>query len=315
MIKINDTIYDLDIEEIIIELREQLLKEDISLFNTIKHTDEDLMVSCPYHKGGQEKKPSCGIRKSDGFLHCFACGASHSLTETISNCFGKNDLGKYGIKWLQNNFLGDIAAKRDLHLDLSRTQIKTTPKYVTEEELDSYRYIHPYMFKRKMTEEMIELFDIGYDKDTECITFPVRDEQGNCLFIARRNVNYKFFNYPTNVDKPIYGLYELSKLKEQPKEIIVCESMINCITCWVFGRPAIALNGTGTKKQLDKLKQLEYRKLILGLDPDSAGQHGCDNIYKHLKDTKLITKLVIPTGKDINDLSKEEFLNLPEILM
>ena len=83
----------------------------------------------------------------------------------------------------------------------------------------------------------------GYDINTDCITFPVRDKNGNCLFVARRSVNYKYFNYPQTVEKPVYGIYELYQLKKFPKEIYICESMIDCCYLWTFQRYAVALNG------------------------------------------------------------------------
>ena len=65
------------------------------------------------------------------------------------------------------------------------------------------------MYERGLTDEVIEEFDIGYDKDTRCITFPVRDKSGGTLFVARRSVDTKYFNYPKEAEKPLYGLFEL----------------------------------------------------------------------------------------------------------
>lgn len=73
MIKISDTYYEINLIDIIRELKEQLAINGIFLFNKIKELPEDIMVSCPFHKEGQEKKPSCGIRKEDGWVHCFTC--------------------------------------------------------------------------------------------------------------------------------------------------------------------------------------------------------------------------------------------------
>lgn len=63
MIEINNTLYELDLIDIIKELKEQLTLNQIYLFNTIKELPEDLMVSCPFHKEGQERKPSCRNKK------------------------------------------------------------------------------------------------------------------------------------------------------------------------------------------------------------------------------------------------------------
>ena len=308
MIKIADTYYELNLKDIILELKSQLELNNIFLFSQIKELPNDLMVSCPFHKDGQERKASCGIRKEDGFLHCFTCGETATLEQLISRCFGYDDLGQYGLKWLKTNFLGDIIQDRKFTIDLDRQNHKLVESFVSENELNQYRYFHPYMFKRKLNEDIIEKFDIGYDEKTNCITFPVRDEAGNCLFVARRSVLSKFFNYPTTIQKPVYGLYELKKYGQNVEEVIICESMINALTCWVYGKYAVALNGTGTEYQYNQLKKLNCRKLVLGLDPDNAGRKGAIKLYKNLKDYKLITFLKgIPENKDINDLTKEEF--------
>ena len=88
--------------------------------------------------------------------------------------------------------------------------------------------------------------------------------------------------------------------------------MINALTCVAYGRPALALFGTGSPYQIEQLNKLSVRHYILALDPDKAGEKGTYKLKRGLKG-KLLTKLIVPTGKDINDLSYEEFLSLPEI--
>ena len=171
------------------------------------------------------------------------------------------------------------------------------------------------MYKRKLTNEIIERFDIGYDRKTECITFPVRDRNGGTLFVARRSVNTKFFNYPTGVEKPLYGLYELSLLVQQPEELIVCESMLDSLTCWVYCKPAVALNGLGNELQFKQLRELPCRKLILATDNDEAGMKARQRIAKNVPN-KLITQYILPEyRKDINELNRDEFDNLKEIFI
>lgn len=314
MLKIADNYYNLNLLDIINELKNQLSTQSIFLFNKIKELPSDIMVSCPFHKDGQERKASCGLRKEDGYMHCFTCGQSLSLTQMISRCFGVDDLGQYGLNWLKNNFLGDVLQERNIDLDISRKYKNKHNNFISDKELEQYRYYHPYMYKRRLNDKIINMFDVGFDTNTNCITFPVRDENGNCLFIARRAVDYKYFNYPSNVEKPVYGLYELKKYGKNVDNVIVCESIINCLTCWVYGKYAVALNGTGTRYQYEQLRKINCRKLVLGLDPDSAGRKGSIKLYQNLKNCKIVTFLKgIPEGKDINDLSAEQFKNLYEI--
>lgn len=314
---INNIPFGADLGDILSELQLQLKANNIPLLKTMKDTPDNIMVSCPYHKGGQERRPSAGILKTDGTFHCFTCGETHSLQEVISFCFGHTDdiVGGFGWEWLLKNFLTvSIEERKSIELDFSRNQsVDNVDNFVDNSELDKYRYYHPYMWERKMTPDVVEIFDIGYDRDSKCITFPIRDINGNCLFVARRSVVSKFFNYPSGVEKPVYGLYELSCLDTYPKEVIICESMIDAITCWVYGKYAVALNGLGNDLQFAQLNKMPCRKFILATDNDEAGKKARKRLRTYIKN-KLITEYVFPKGKkDVNDLSFEEFSNLKEI--
>lgn len=316
--KIGETYYNCDLADVLDELAKELNANGIPLLQKQKNLQTHIQVQCPYHAGGQEKKPSAGIRKSDGVFHCFACNEVHSLPEVISYCFGKDGdiFGKFGNKWLQKNFQKlEVESRKPLQLDMSRNKKKPTPQYVSEEELDKYRYTHDYLYKRGLTDEIIEMFDIGYDKKTNTITFPIRDVNGNTLFIARRNVKYKRYEYPAGVEKPLYGLYELQKQQDSYAEVIVCEGMFDALTCWVYGKPAVALNGLGNDLQFKQLRELPVRKLILATDMDEAGLRARERIRKNV-DNKIITEYTwdINIAKDINGMEKPYFLSLQEKL-
>ena len=313
---INNLTFEIDLMSLLEELRSQLSANGIQLLGAMRDTPDNIMVSCPYHKDGQERRPSAGIKKSDGTFHCFTCGETHSLQEMISHCFGRYDdmIGAFGWEWLLKNFLTvSVEERKGIELNLSRNPAEKVSSYVSEDELDEYRVYHPYMWKRKMTPEVVDIFDIGYDKSTQSITFPVRDVDGNCLFVARRSVNTKFFNYPAGAEKPIYGLYELSQLPAYPKEVIICESMIDAIYFWTVGKYAVALNGLGNELQFRQLKEMPCRKFILCTDSDDAGMRARMRIRKNIRN-KMITEYVLPDGrKDANDCTKAELMNLQEI--
>lgn len=324
--RIDDVEFNASLEEILDELVRQLRINNIQYLQKMKPTGNDIQVCCPYHADGMERKPSAGIRKTDGKFHCFACGEIHELYEVISYCFGKDDeLGKFGWNWLLKNFATvQVEHRKPFDLNISRNKTKKKIEYVSEEELDGYRYTHPYMYERGLNDDVIERFDIGYDKNTRCITFPVRDISGKTLFVARRSVVTKYFNYPEGVDKPLYGLYELNAttlvngyemhiLPNFPKEIIVCESMLDALSFWVAGKYAVALNGLGSELQFKQLRNLPCRKLILCTDSDKAGMQARDRIRKNVPN-KIITEYILPQGrKDANECTMQELQALEEV--
>ena len=306
-----------DTQDILIELRKQLEFNGVKRFAKFIDSGNNIQTNCPFHKEGQERKPSFGINKNTGECHCFGCGWSGTLSEMISNCFGKDDFGVYGDKWLIRNFLSVAVENRpEIDIDFGRRKKITseTKKYISEQELDSYRYTHPYMYKRKLTDEIIDLFDIGYDKSTDCITFNCRNKQGNTLFVAKRSVTTKFFHYPNNVEKQVYGIYELYSLAKFPSEVYICESMLDALVFWTHeNKYACALNGLGTELQFKQLREMPCRKFILATDMDEAGLKARKKLRKELSN-KFITEVFFPHNKkDANECTFDELENLVEV--
>lgn len=334
MIEVNGNFILTPIYQILLDLQAELKYNGSHLLHTIKppHSySNDIIVSCPVHNHGLEQHPSASITQIEkhkgnkivpaGFMYCFSCHTKATIDVIISYCFGKNDNGEFGKQWLLDHYANFEVEQREQYFNRLKEHKEQEIKYVSEEELEKYRYIHPYMYKRGLTDELIEKYDIGYDKSFrlnekskpfECITFPIRDTYGRCIFIARRGIKHKIYNYPSYVEKPVAYLYEAQKYHKNSKELYICESMFNAITLEKWGFPSIALLGTGTKTQYELLKHLPYKKYILCLDNDSSGLYGTYKLLQELKSTQLLVVYKIQEkGIDINDLAmleKEEFM-------
>lgn len=309
---VNGRIISTPIKDILFELKKQLNAQGIDKLAKIIIASNDARITCPYHANGHEKKPSCGValygdkNTVQGIVHCFSCQKTVSFTEFISNCFGFDDKGKAGAQWLESNFIF-LDSRASMRVSLER-EAPQTRQYITEQELSKYRYTHPYHYKRKMTDEIIELFDLGYDAKEDCVTFPVWDQQGNCVFIARRSVTGKFFNYPKDAEKPVYAL---NKLPRDAKSVIVVESFFNALTLWTWGYYAVALLGIGSEEQYEILRNSGIREFILCFDGDNAGRKATQNFINALGKDKFIKVITMTEGKDVNDLTQEEFEALP----
>lgn len=328
MIKLQDTIIQSDTQSVLDMLKFDLAQHGVDRFHIFRNNGENVQTNCPFHKNGQERKPSFGVNGEIDKCHCFACGWSGTIEEMISELYGYQDEGKFGKRWLikrfntveietrpnimegfngRNNIT--IRNNNDVHRFKQHIQgDKSSEQYsgeITEEELDKYRYIHPYMYERGLTDEIIERFDIGYDREREEITFPVKDIEGKCVFIASRSVKTKFFRLPKGLDKPVYQAYRFQH--GEYKEAYITESFLNCLTCWKYNKPAMAMIGTGNKKQYEILNNLPVRTYILCFDPDEAGRKATERFRKNVHG-KIIKELVYTDNRDINDL-QEEFLN------
>lgn len=297
-------------------------------------------IYCPFHANGQERKPSCGVLLHDevkngtiyheGWFHCFSCGASYTMSEAINIILKTKSIKKSGIDWLKENVPGfsstesfeylipkdmmdDINNKYAISYINSVSNKNGKENYVSEEELASYRYTVPYMYERKLTDEIIEKYDVGVDMNwippnrknkVPCVTFPVRDVNGKTLFICRRSIEGKLYNYPTGVTKPVFGIDMISK---KSKSVIICESIFNALTAEVYGYDAVALLGTGNSYQINQLRSLGVNEFVLCMDGDDAGRRASNKLKNALKDVAIIWTINMPDGKDLNDCSKDEF--------
>lgn len=316
-------------------LKFDLAQHGVNRFHIFRNNGDNVQTNCPFHKNGQERKPSFGVNGEIDKCHCFACGWSGTIEEMISELYGYQDEGKFGKRWLIKRFntveietrknimegfenddntlcssVFNRSNKRSDRILCGKTrQVRlsdeTEQKEITEEELDKYRYIHPYMYERGLTDEIIERFDIGYDRERKEITFPVRDIEGRCVFVAGRSVKSKFFRLPKGLDKPVYQSYRFNSGKY--RTAYITESFLNCLTCWKYDKPAMAMIGTGDKKQYEILNKLPVREYILAFDPDEAGRKATERFRKYVHG-KIIKELVYTDNRDINDL-QEEFLN------
>ena len=244
MIKLQDTIIQSDTQSILDMLKFDLAKHGVDRFHQFRRNGDNIQTSCPFHKNGQERKPSFGVNGEIDKCHCFSCSWSGTIEEMISELYGYQDEGKFGKRWLikrfntveietRPNILENFGGRKNGNsVSLHRNSITDCNNksgenntFITEEELDKYRYIHPYLYERGLTDEIIERFDIGYDRERKEITFPVRDIEGRCVFVAGRSTERKFFSLPKGMDKPIYQGYRFVTGKY--RTAYITESFLN----------------------------------------------------------------------------------------
>lgn len=296
------------LKDIRLETSGRFLREIIPNGNNVR-------VTCPWHKDGMESHGSCDVYCNvDGDLvcgtaHCFTCGKSKNLISLSARCLGISY--ENAKNWLVERYGGDYIDGKIIEF-ADEIQLHPQEKIEEEKEIDlsKYDYYHPYMWKRNLSKEVVDKFRIGYNRDRDTITFPVWDEFGKLVMVTERSVNSKKFYIGEGVEKPVYLLNFIEKWNID--KVIVTESQINCLTSWGYGYPAIALFGTGSEHQLDILNRSGIKSYILMFDGDKAGREGARRFKKGIKKSVFVKDIQMPFGKDVNDLSKEEFKKLLE---
>ena len=308
---INNKVIDAPVYDIL----KQVNKETNGRYlNTIIDKGDNVFIQCPFHSDGKEKHPSCTVFARDddkytdkGITHCFACGISVPLFTLVGHCFGQDD--EFGKEWLVQRYSNIFIEKQTYLPEIQLGKPKETA--LDESILDQFAYFHPYQFQRKLSEEIILKYKVGYDKETDSITFPVWDEHNRLKFITKRSVKTKQFFIPQGVKKPVYLLNFM--LKENRDTVFVCESQINALYMNTLGYPAVALIGTGTRDQYEILNKSPIRHYILAFDGDEAGDKGITRFLSNIRKDVFVDVMLLPRGKDCNDLTSEEIAQLPLI--
>lgn len=329
-----------EVEQIVDAVRAELLPH--GLMKDKRDVGSDIMVTCTEHKSGRERKPSMGISKTDkvtfdgksipaGTVHCFTCGYTAELPAWIARVFGMSN-PVAGMSWLMKRFAYAVGGERaDLRLNLTRggrKQVQTIP----ESEVAQYMVMldnHPEGMEyltgtRKMTQETIERFCLGFNPTESAVTIPVRLPDGRCLFIKQRNINTKVYLNESGVPKTmtLFALHELNLHLNALKlmgervdnlQVWICEGEFDCMALWQRGKLAVSVMGSElTEHQAKLLMRLGVGSFVAATDNDDAGRKGA----------RIIKNLLIPMGgkvynvrygrttKDWNAMSDEEFSSI-----
>lgn len=314
------------VEQVIRDIRLERFND--GLFKDINNTGSDLMVTCPFHKNGKEKNPSCGVllnekvdknRKYEaGTVHCYTCGYTADLPQFIADVLGLASPVQ-GFKWLVGKYNYSAAEREPLELNLYRGQTEQVT-YTSEADVERYHKqlkesvaALDYLRRRGLPTWITDEFKLGFDKADDTILFPVRDLSGKVVFYKGRSIVGKHFYNAKNIDKTsqIFGLYELlnsifwAKLPDTKSQIWITESEIDALSLISQGKYAVAIMGSHiSDMQCKRLENSPFRRFVIALDNDDAGRKGA----------ALLKKKLIPKGfrftnlkwsvslKDVNDL-------------
>ena len=305
---VDNHIIDAPIETILKAVKSELRNGKLRVF---ERRGDNYSVTCPSHKGGKESHPSCQIycgTSKDveyGHMYCFTCGEQGPLWHFIAECFDETD--EFGKEWLVSRF-GDVYDGRTLNLEAFDLG-KREDDALDESCLDTLQKWHPYMQKRKLSKEVCERFKIRYDPKTECIVFPTWDENDRLVMLTRRSTESKMFFLEKDKEKPVYLLNYVKR--KGINEVTVVESQMNALTAWGWGYPTVALFGTGTEHQYEVLNKSPIRHYYLCFDGDNAGRKGIRRFLKNIRKDVFVDIIIMKEGKDVNDLTEDEYNSLP----
>lgn len=173
---------------------------------------------------------------------------------------------------------------------------------------------------RGFSQDGIERFNFGYDKEKKCIVIPY-DRQGN--YYTTRSIEGKTFRKPKREEAGEEPIYNRSALDDD-KPCFICEGPLDASSIMEASKGtcnAISLGGVGVVKLREQIKkQLPKCSFIISLDNDDTGRKATGAIAEALKEYGLTFIIacyslnVYPEDcrKDPNDYLKSNSWQLEE---
>ena len=127
--------------------------------------------------------------------------------------------------------------------------------------------------------------------------------------LPKKSIDTKTFYIDKGIEKPLYCLDYI--LNNNIQHCIITEGLIDCLTCYEYGAPAIATLGAISDSQIEQINKSCITVLYLMFDNDAAGERFTSLLKKNISNRIIVEQIKLPKNKkDVNELSKEEFKNL-----
>ena len=277
----------------------------------VKIKDDYISAACPFHKGGEETHPSFWINRHVGNWGCFSCSMHGGNLKKL--------LKEMGIASRRINTQIDAAAK-EAELVQSRERVRAQKKAratfqgthsLPESLLGVYDWLPEVMIDMGFTEEILLEHDIGYDRERDRITFPIRDIFGKLIGVSGRSTigdlpKYKVYTgkhivdgkevlgelgqwYPDYSSEGIRdhlwcGQFVYPELTKNPRgQLIIVEGYKAALWLKLHDwKTTVALMGSKMSRGQERLIRRMGVETFVLLDNNDPGQEGADQICQRL---------------------------------
>jgi hypothetical protein len=204
----------------------------------------------------------------------------------------------------------------ELNLNLSHDR-KPQRVEISLEILNRYKHPNPYLTnERRVKQEVLDEFNIGYAQRDNVSTFVWTDKKGIPVNIKfRRTDNKKFFYLPSG--EPIKNhlfLYHDIWLNKRDT-VFITEAEIDALYIRnLSGFYSIATGGANLSEAQERLLLASpCKKIVLCFDNDEAGKRVSDYTKKKLMGYKEVFTITLPNGvKDVNELPLSQLKDILE---
>jgi DNA primase len=246
------------------------------------------------------RTPAGEVDKVTGFFFCFSCHKIADLTEFVMHVSGRT-------YFESERFIKSKETETDLAKEIT-SKLVVKPDYnpfdeiliqrLNAQALESPRAMR-YYEGRRITEESVKKFKLGFSEKQDMVTIPVASPDGMTVGFVGRSVEGKDFKNTPGLPKSKV-LFNLHRIKSS-NVVYVVESSFDAIRLDQVGLPAVATLGANVSNIQINLLQKYFNNIIVIADNDEAGGNMKDRIKEKLGPKVTVVKLN-SKYKDIGDM-------------
>ena len=166
-----------------------------------------------------------------------------------------------------------------------------------------------YLKQHGITQTIADTFNLSHDK--EFLHIPVKDEEGNLLFVKSRNLKEDGGPKYKNSAGSHAVLFNLHAVKDMPN-IVLCEGEIDCIRLTQGGIPSVSSTGGSQTFNPEWAAHFKDKNTWVVYDNDDAGKKGIRQVLQLIPHARVIT--LPEDSKDVSEYllahSKKDFVQL-----
>lgn len=268
--------------------------------------DSDFIVFCSFHNN--TRTPAGEVDKSNGTFFCFSCHKVADLVELIMHNSGRTYFEAI-------RFIKSKEQENNLESEINKT-LYVKPDYIQFDEITIKRLNNQllnsdrgkqYLSYRKINNNSIIKFALGYSEKQDMISIPVHSPEGMAVGFVGRSIEGKDFKNTPGLPKS-KTLFNLHRIKTADR-VYVVESSFDAIRLDQVGFPAVATLGSNVSNIQIELLQKYFNNIIVIADNDEAGGNMKDKIVEKLGSRVSVIQLN-NEYKDIGDMDDDAILNL-----
>lgn len=266
----------------------------------------DYIIFCPYHNNN--RTPAGEVSKDHGMFFCFGCQTTKTLIEFVMHTSNRTyfEAVRYIKSKEQNNNIEESINKALINKPEFVQYDELLIKRLNNQALESPRAIR-YFEGRKITNESISKFSLGYSEKQDSVTIPIHSPDGMCIGFVARTVEGKEFKNTPGLPKGKV-LFNLHRVKTS-NIVYVVESSFDAIRLDQVGFPAVATLGANVSAAQIRLLEKYFNSIVLIADNDDAGMIMRDKLIEKLG--PVVTSVYIDKKyKDIGDMDDEAIKKL-----